>query len=972
MSVAQQGIVTVFTVCTDPQLLFRRFIPLWAQTVFRRQRANKETALCGSACLGRLLFLVSRIALADAVLRERKAAEQSRRELKELAKGNQQSLQDEQKKGKRGKKIKGEGEDVRQHSDGMDEEEGEKKQKKAKKHSQHHKKKGGKANLDGKSEGEGEEGEGEGDEEEDSDEDSGLEAALTGVMSHGMSANASSTNKTQSTTQSTPAQQIATAPPGSLAKLIVDTFGGVCVWLNMQPPSWYEKEEKQTAIEERNKEKNEKMNTLLAESFPSSQALSMDEELDEEVSLPSVSEDEMEKEQPKKEKPKISRGRYAPLLSTLAASALSAFIMLDPQYASDNMQLAFTLLQDSASPETRANMCLSLADAFTRYPSLAAPYAHLLCIRIHDEAAVVRRAALSAVNSLTRTGMMKLRMHFPFVALCLVEKDAVLAGLAEQLVDTLAHEGKSLYNLLAETLVSLASGQHLHTGIQTSFQRGRSGREAEESEGPALAKHETMDITRAESVSIAPSPSAYDSTPSDYGRDDWVESIHILPSFFLGITTAQYQHIADHLIKMASLNESQTASVAERIIRAIKTYSRSFSADDASFKASSAYPTPSTTPALSLSPSMKTIQPPAPTPTASFVPHSFSALSPSPSSSPNMPTASLSPSTTFVVPTPLVPQGTLQESSSAVFMQPHPSSVLQTTTESALFPSASPTPASTPSLPTPNGAMSAASGAVVSVNTLRLLALTLSLLPFGDRSSVPFTKALSSQTLFFSVAQIDQVFARHIAKTATKVRKFVRFHGEERKGIIDAALTKLNKYITEISEGRVEPLAADELEAARKAEAGKEGVEGDGASADKPAALLTDAKGQGDSAHPPKGRGRGRRGGRGRGGAQQSRLAQNLENDKSEQQKSETRNLRKRKPKQKPLYTDDESDEEEEVENYSENADESDEGDWSDSQPDKKIGNKSRSKPQRRSKQRLNEENESDEDIELLDVESDE
>jgi hypothetical protein len=90
-------------------------------------------------------------------------------------------------------------------------------------------------------------------------------------------------------------------------------------------------------------------------------------------------------------------------------------------------------------------------------------------------------------------------------------------------------------------------------------------------------------------------------------------------------------------------------------------------------------------------------------------------------------------------------------------------------------------PASNIFSPSPSLALTPSLTPTVSANisvlpsSLRLLSLALMLLPWGDRSSRPFTTAMGHPVLFYSIAQTDIVVARNLRLAAVKVKRVIRY-----------------------------------------------------------------------------------------------------------------------------------------------------------------------------------------------------
>jgi hypothetical protein len=264
------------------------------------------------------------------------------------------------------------------------------------------------------------------------------------------------------------------------------------------------------------------------------------------------------------------------------------------------------------------------------------------------------------VSTLALSGMVKMRSHFSLIALCLAEdidsesqildydnaennnnvfdngsenysgainfkntnvdnSSSTLSESVQILIEALSREGNALYNMLAETIVSLATGEYMKRRVGDDY-----------------------DKDKVDENDISANNSNFSSQLS----------LHLSPSFFVGLSSSSFQKIVEYLIRVASLNEKQVESVGDRIIRAIRSCS-----------------------SLLLKKPLNTAD-----------------------DDNNSPT-------------------------------PLP------------FPSNSPSPSITPLFPS-------SSSFLPSSSSLRLLSLALYLLPWGDRSSRPFTTAIIHPTLF--------------------------------------------------------------------------------------------------------------------------------------------------------------------------------------------------------------------------------
>ncbi|KAK2964661.1 putative condensin complex subunit 1 [Blattamonas nauphoetae] len=591
-TIAHAAVECVFVCCADPSFLFGMFIPTWSKAVIKDTHTSVNfpqtttdsrgsaspppfpvgsgVSLSGSSCLSRFVFVISRISLEDAWWRERKeknsnknsslAAEMTSVSVLDEPAGSTQGSSSKKKKGKpksqskalakKGKKVKG---------------------RKGKKHNDYENEFDSDEPVLSENE----------DDTDYLDQFENLEEGISGMASSSPSKPAMITRRSTVHSQHSPESQgekkdageasksgleetihvqmtayqsqasMLSSPPDSLSFKILSAFGGLIHWLCLREGSL---DMMIPAEDEKSEENIDELNGP-----PSSQQSNH-----------------------------FQHVSGSSLLSAVSVQSLVSFMLLDYQYASVNMQLLFTLLQDSASPLTRGTLAIACVDIFTRYPSLASAFSRLLCIRIHDENSSVRRSALSSVVALTTSGMIKLRSHFVFVALCFkrytqrsqlenytptptdqngeesktdrVRNETRLISLSQLLIDSIGREPGALYNMLSETLVSLVLGSYMKANADNEENPHGKTEAANEDDGDQSAPSRARSVTEVVLTSFPK---------------------HIEPTFFLGLSISEFTAIAELLISKANLNERQVEAVSDRMMRAIRVCSHRHGKEEA-------------------------------------------------------------------------------------------------------------------------------------------------------------------------------------------------------------------------------------------------------------------------------------------------------------------------------------------------------------------------------------------------------
>ncbi|GAB2227931.1 hypothetical protein Droror1_Dr00009760 [Drosera rotundifolia] len=147
-----------------------------------------------------------------------------------------------------------------------------------------------------------------------------------------------------------------------------------------------------------------------------------------------------------------------PELQAAAMLALSRFMIIDADFCEANLQLLFTVVENSASETVRSNCTISLGDLAVRFPNLLEPWTEHMYGRLRDPSVSVRKNAVLVLSHLILNDMMKVKGYINEMALRLEDEDERISNLARLFFNELSKKGANpIYNLLPDILGRLCS-----------------------------------------------------------------------------------------------------------------------------------------------------------------------------------------------------------------------------------------------------------------------------------------------------------------------------------------------------------------------------------------------------------------------------------------------------------------------------------------------------------------------------------
>ncbi|XP_030515808.1 condensin-1 complex subunit CAP-D2 [Rhodamnia argentea] len=150
-----------------------------------------------------------------------------------------------------------------------------------------------------------------------------------------------------------------------------------------------------------------------------------------------------------------------PELQASGLLALCRFMIIDASFCDANLQLLFTVIENSPSDVVRSNCTIALGDLAVRFPNLLEPWTENVYARLRDPALSVRKNAVLVLSHLILNDMMKVKGYINEMAARLEDEDDRISSLAKLFFNELSKKGSNpIYNLLPDILGKL-SGQNL-------------------------------------------------------------------------------------------------------------------------------------------------------------------------------------------------------------------------------------------------------------------------------------------------------------------------------------------------------------------------------------------------------------------------------------------------------------------------------------------------------------------------------
>lgn len=175
-----------------------------------------------------------------------------------------------------------------------------------------------------------------------------------------------------------------------------------------------------------------------------------------EATAASGAEEVMEAEEQKEDAgPSTSASHHA--LRQSALLALCKFMSVSSKFCEANLQLLFTVLQNTSEPSLRATIAIALGDLAVRFPNLLEPWVHHLYLRLRDTDTGVRKNTLMVLTHLILNDMVKVRGQAAEIAVCLEDEDPRIRDLTHLFFHELSKRGSNpIYNVLPDTLGQLS------------------------------------------------------------------------------------------------------------------------------------------------------------------------------------------------------------------------------------------------------------------------------------------------------------------------------------------------------------------------------------------------------------------------------------------------------------------------------------------------------------------------------------
>ncbi|XP_024543850.1 condensin complex subunit 1 isoform X1 [Selaginella moellendorffii] len=151
-----------------------------------------------------------------------------------------------------------------------------------------------------------------------------------------------------------------------------------------------------------------------------------------------------------------------PQLRSSVVLCLCKLMAVDSNYCDANLQLLFTLAQNSPEDAIRSNCIISLGDIAFRFPNLLEPWTENIYARLHDRSDYVRKNAVLVISHLVLNDMMKVKGHISEMAIRTQDENSRISELAKLFFSELSKRGTSpIYNFLPDILSRLSSSTNI-------------------------------------------------------------------------------------------------------------------------------------------------------------------------------------------------------------------------------------------------------------------------------------------------------------------------------------------------------------------------------------------------------------------------------------------------------------------------------------------------------------------------------
>ncbi|XP_075512806.1 condensin-1 complex subunit CAP-D2 isoform X1 [Primulina tabacum] len=145
-----------------------------------------------------------------------------------------------------------------------------------------------------------------------------------------------------------------------------------------------------------------------------------------------------------------------PGMQTSAMLALCRLMIIDAEFCESNLQLLFTVVENSPSETVRSNCTIALGDLAVRFPNLLEPWTENMYARLRDPSVSVRKHSVLVLSHLILNDMMKVKGYINEMAVRLEDEDERICNLAKLFFNELSKKGSNpVYNLLPDILGKL-------------------------------------------------------------------------------------------------------------------------------------------------------------------------------------------------------------------------------------------------------------------------------------------------------------------------------------------------------------------------------------------------------------------------------------------------------------------------------------------------------------------------------------
>lgn len=144
-----------------------------------------------------------------------------------------------------------------------------------------------------------------------------------------------------------------------------------------------------------------------------------------------------------------------PSLRSAASLCLAEFMLVSPQFCSEQLRLLFTVLERSPEEVIRSNLVIALGDLNFRFPNLIEPWTPHLYGRLRDDSPIVKRTTLNVLTHLILNDMVKVKGQISDIALCIIDPDPRISAMSRMFFSEFARKANALYNVMPDIISRL-------------------------------------------------------------------------------------------------------------------------------------------------------------------------------------------------------------------------------------------------------------------------------------------------------------------------------------------------------------------------------------------------------------------------------------------------------------------------------------------------------------------------------------